>query len=318
MCARFSKRLVASGLIAAIGANIVVTGPAFAGPDRDRNYSRGDQRQDDGRRDRGRSRQDVHQDARQDTRHDGNRGRSQSRHDDNRGRSGNADHRRPAVKIVEHPAVVHRQSDNRRPAVRVVEKPVVVHREVEHRRPAVKIVEKPVVVHRDVHRDVHRNVVVNRSVRADYHPGHGHYGPPPTRVIVVPERRRYRDVWVVRNHGHRYHGFGHYHDDHDAYRWLAFTAISVSLINALTEVQQRSYEDAQIRAAAAPIGQTIVWNNGNAAGTVTAVRDGTSSQNRYCREFQQTVTIGGNSEQAYGTACMQPDGAWEIVQQPAF
>jgi hypothetical protein len=296
MRTKFSKRLVASGLIAALGANIVVTGPAFAGPDRDRNYSRGDQRHDDGRRDQGRSRQD----GRRDVRHDGNRG--------------NGDNRRPAVKIVEQPAVVHRQGDNRRPAVKVVEKPVAVHRQVEHRRPAVKIVERPVVVHRDVH----RNVVVNRSVRADYHPGHGHYGPPPTRVIVVPERRRYRDVWVVRHYGHRYHGFGHYHHDHDAYRWLAFTAISVSLINALTEVQQRSYEDAQIRAAAAPIGQTIVWNNGNAAGTVTAVRDGTSSQNRYCREFQQTVTIGGNSEQAYGTACMQPDGAWEVVQQPAF
>jgi triosephosphate isomerase len=34
---------------------------------------------------------------------------------------------------------------------------------------------------------------------------------------------------------------------------------------------------------------------------------------RYCREFQQTVTIGGRTEQAYGTACMQPDGAWEVI-----
>ncbi len=34
---------------------------------------------------------------------------------------------------------------------------------------------------------------------------------------------------------------------------------------------------------------------------------------QYCREFQQTVTIGGKTEEAYGTACRQPDGSWKIV-----
>lgn len=43
------------------------------------------------------------------------------------------------------------------------------------------------------------------------------------------------------------------------------------------------------------------------------LRDGTSVAGRYCREFQQTVMIGGRSESAYGTACLQPDGAWEVV-----
>lgn len=33
----------------------------------------------------------------------------------------------------------------------------------------------------------------------------------------------------------------------------------------------------------------------------------------YCREYTKTVTIGGRSEQAYGTACYQPDGSWEVV-----
>ncbi len=40
--------------------------------------------------------------------------------------------------------------------------------------------------------------------------------------------------------------------------------------------------------------------------------DGTSG--RYCREFQQSVVIGGQSEQAYGIACQQPDGSWEVKQ----
>lgn len=33
----------------------------------------------------------------------------------------------------------------------------------------------------------------------------------------------------------------------------------------------------------------------------------------YCREYTKTVTIGGRVEEAYGTACYQPDGSWEVV-----
>lgn len=33
---------------------------------------------------------------------------------------------------------------------------------------------------------------------------------------------------------------------------------------------------------------------------------------RYCREYTQQVRVGGNIQQSYGTACLQPDGAWEI------
>jgi len=47
---------------------------------------------------------------------------------------------------------------------------------------------------------------------------------------------------------------------------------------------------------------------------VTPVRDGYSESGSYCREFQQTVSIGGKNEQAYGVACRQPDGSWRIVE----
>lgn len=33
---------------------------------------------------------------------------------------------------------------------------------------------------------------------------------------------------------------------------------------------------------------------------------------RYCREFNQNVYIGGKVKSSYGTACMQADGSWEI------
>ncbi len=36
----------------------------------------------------------------------------------------------------------------------------------------------------------------------------------------------------------------------------------------------------------------------------------------YCREYTEQVYIGDRYEQAYGTACMQPDGHWEKVTKP--
>ncbi|MBK67355.1 MAG: hypothetical protein CMP22_04400 [Rickettsiales bacterium] len=65
----------------------------------------------------------------------------------------------------------------------------------------------------------------------------------------------------------------------------------------------------------ASIGEEIHWNNPETGhrGIVEPVRDGTSQSGKYCREYQHTVIIGGQSEQAYGTACRQPDGSWEII-----
>jgi len=43
---------------------------------------------------------------------------------------------------------------------------------------------------------------------------------------------------------------------------------------------------------------------------VTPVAD----QGRYCREYQGTVMVGNAMQPSYGTACMQSDGSWQIVQ----
>jgi surface antigen len=75
-------------------------------------------------------------------------------------------------------------------------------------------------------------------------------------------------------------------------------------------------QQAEQQAHAAPVGQTIRWENpdsGN-SGTVTPVRAGTDTQSgRLCREYQTTVMVGGELQEAYGTACRRADGAWEIV-----
>lgn len=39
----------------------------------------------------------------------------------------------------------------------------------------------------------------------------------------------------------------------------------------------------------------------------------TAGGGEYCREYTQTVTIGGKTQKGYGTACLQPDGSWRMV-----
>ena len=124
----------------------------------------------------------------------------------------------------------------------------------------------------------------------------------------------HRGVVVYRPHGHYYHGYGNYHDDNDAWKWLAFTAITLKVLDNLNEEQQRQHEAAQVEATTAPVGQPITWDDGNASGSVTTTRQGQDAAGNQCREFQQEVTIGGQAEQAYGTACLQPDGSWKIQE----
>ena len=38
-------------------------------------------------------------------------------------------------------------------------------------------------------------------------------------------------------------------------------------------------------------------------------------QNQYCREYTRKVVIGNAQREAYGTACQQPDGSWQIMNQ---
>lgn len=62
-------------------------------------------------------------------------------------------------------------------------------------------------------------------------------------------------------------------------------------------------------------GQAGAWQNpdNGHSGTVTPTKTYQQVDGSYCREYQQTVTVGGKTEQAYGTACRQPDGSWKIV-----
>ena len=65
-----------------------------------------------------------------------------------------------------------------------------------------------------------------------------------------------------------------------------------------------------------PSGQAVFWNNPDSghSGYVTAKPAFRASDGRYCREYVQNVTIGSKTQEAYGRACRQPDGTWEIVK----
>jgi surface antigen len=63
-------------------------------------------------------------------------------------------------------------------------------------------------------------------------------------------------------------------------------------------------------------GVTSSWHNPDTglSGTTTPLRTYQAETGRYCREYSQTVKIGDKIEEAYGKACRQPDGSWQIIQ----
>jgi surface antigen len=94
---------------------------------------------------------------------------------------------------------------------------------------------------------------------------------------------------------------------------LLGTSVGSSLDRADLAYSQRSMQQGL---ETAPVNRRTAWNNPDtgASGTVTPTRTFQSSGGQYCREFQQTITVGAQTEEGYGTACRQPDGSWKIVQ----
>lgn len=93
---------------------------------------------------------------------------------------------------------------------------------------------------------------------------------------------------------------------------LVGSEIGQSLDKADMEYASR----ANYQAHESAIGEPVSWNNPDTGnhGQIVPTRDGYSSSGRYCREYQQTIYVGGREQSAYGVACKQPDGSWEIVQ----
>ena len=63
-------------------------------------------------------------------------------------------------------------------------------------------------------------------------------------------------------------------------------------------------------------GQALPWRNAQSgnSGTVTAGNYYQNAQGQYCREYTQSIVVGGQKQEGFGKACRQPDGSWQIVQ----
>lgn len=103
---------------------------------------------------------------------------------------------------------------------------------------------------------------------------------------------------------------------------LAMTALGAlvgafagsSIGSSLDKADQLALEHSTVTALnTRTIGKPITWRNPRTGsrGTVTTTNQ-TMTADGYCREYQQTVTVGGREEKAFGTACQQPDGSWKI------
>lgn len=78
--------------------------------------------------------------------------------------------------------------------------------------------------------------------------------------------------------------------------------------------QRRAKRASLIAFETLPSGQTKIWRNPDNGhwGTMTPWRTYLDAVGRYCREYRQTVTLGGLEHRANGTVCRRGDGVWQI------
>ncbi|MCH8091895.1 MAG: glycine zipper 2TM domain-containing protein [Proteobacteria bacterium] len=90
---------------------------------------------------------------------------------------------------------------------------------------------------------------------------------------------------------------------------LAGASIAQSMDTADNECLRKALD-------AAPDQKEIAWRNPDADAQykVTPVRSYEDRAGRYCREYITEAVVGGRTEKVYGTACRQPDGAWELMK----
>ena len=98
---------------------------------------------------------------------------------------------------------------------------------------------------------------------------------------------------------------------------LLGAAVGSGIGASLDKVDQQYYSRTTTSALeSARSGQTVAWQNPDSGnyGTVTPTNTFKNDGGQYCREYTQTVTVGGKKQQAYGVACREPDGSWRVIQ----
>ncbi len=64
-----------------------------------------------------------------------------------------------------------------------------------------------------------------------------------------------------------------------------------------------------------PSGSSTTWRNPDSGNSGSVVPNLTyqRTDGAYCRKFTQTISVSGQTERSYGTACRQPNGSWRIM-----
>ena len=96
---------------------------------------------------------------------------------------------------------------------------------------------------------------------------------------------------------------------------LGLGAMMGSTIGAQLDERDRLLAGQSLQATmeTAPDNTAGGWNNPNSGNSGTIVPTQTIVSNgQPCREFTQTIIVGGQSQQGYGRACRQNDGSWRI------
>jgi surface antigen len=102
--------------------------------------------------------------------------------------------------------------------------------------------------------------------------------------------------------------------------WIVGGALLGGLLGGYigNQLDARDKQMATAAAAAAfennRVGQASVWNNPDSghSGSITPTKTYQLANGQYCRRYEQTINIGGEPHQTYGTACRQADGSWQI------
>lgn len=100
---------------------------------------------------------------------------------------------------------------------------------------------------------------------------------------------------------------------------LAGTAIGGAIGESMDDVDRIKHNQALVQSLNyAPSGQHNEWRNPD-SGHYGSIKPERTYQmhGRYCREFTQTIYVGHDRQEAFGTACRNPDGSWEIVNTKA-